>query len=221
MAPGEFDGDHAAGPKGRVLVVFAHPRRHSLTGQVADRFVSALAGNGYRVEVADLVREGFDPVLTESDEPDWENPDKVYSPAVTREMERIRRNEATVMIFPVYWWSMPGVMKGWVDRVWNSGFAYGVRTYPHRRVWLIGIAGAAEGEYVRRHYDQAIRVVLSVGLLEYCGVAERRVELLHGALDGPESAPEILRQAETLAHEFSRSVIRGGEFDPAEQAGQS
>ena len=187
-----------------MLLVLAHPRRGSLTGQVADRFAASLTGNGCHVEVADLVAEKFDPVLREADEPDWANPDKAYSQVAAREMERIRRNDATVMIFPVYWWSMPGIMKGWVDRVWNNGFAYGAGKYPHRRVWLIGVAGSARSAYAERRYDEAMRVCLSVGLLEYCAVAEPRLELLHGALDGTEFPPDILRRAEALAQEFSR-----------------
>jgi NAD(P)H-dependent FMN reductase len=89
-----------------VLLVFAHHRRDSLTGQVADRLVRALAANGNSVEFADRVAEGFDSVLRDDDEPDWDNPDKVYSPAVMGEIERIRRNVATIMVFPVYGWSV-------------------------------------------------------------------------------------------------------------------
>ena len=51
-------------------------------------------------------------MLREPDEPDWGNPDKVYSSGALREMERIERNQATVIVFPVWWWSMPAVLKG-------------------------------------------------------------------------------------------------------------
>jgi len=105
----------------KTLLVVAHPRQNSLTAGVADIFAAGLQKNEHEVEWANLIQEGFDPVLREEDEPDWNNPRKEYSPEVRREMERISRNDATVMIFPVYWWSMPGVLKGWIDRVWNNG----------------------------------------------------------------------------------------------------
>ncbi|MCP4472846.1 MAG: hypothetical protein GY815_19575 [Gammaproteobacteria bacterium] len=81
----------------KTLLVMAHPRRDSLTGTVADVFAGGLEKNGHSVEWANLVEEGFDPVLREADEPGWNDSDKRYSREVQREMERIERNEATLM----------------------------------------------------------------------------------------------------------------------------
>ena len=156
----------------------AHARRSSLTGQVADAFSEAAQANGHAIEMADLAREQFDPVLREEDEPDWNDPDKVYSEDVRREMQRIERNEATVMVFPVYWWSMPALLKGWIDRVWNNGWAYGARKFPQQRAWMIGVAGGLEALLHKRGYDTAIQTQLDVGILDYCGVRERRLQLL-------------------------------------------
>src|SRR5262245_56488305 len=97
-----------------TLLVLDHPRKSSLTAQVADVFMAAGQEKGHRFEFADLHAEGFDPAMQEADEPDWNDSDKVYSEAVQKEMQRIERNEATVMIFPVYWWSMPAMLKGWI-----------------------------------------------------------------------------------------------------------
>jgi NAD(P)H dehydrogenase (quinone) len=186
----------------RTLLVFAHPRRDSLTGQVADRMAQGLAAGGVAVEWADLIAEGFDPVMRQGDEPDWDDPDKIYPPDALREMERVRRNDATVMVFPVYSWSVPAILKGWIDRVWNYGFAYGPRKYPQRRVWMIGVAGNTREDFAKRGYDEAMRVSLDVGTLDYCGVADRRLELLFGATEGAQYPPQILQRAEQLAQEF-------------------
>jgi NAD(P)H dehydrogenase (quinone) len=169
---------------------------------VADAFEAAIAERGHVAERADLVAEGFDPVLWPEDEPDWSDPAKCYSAAVLAEMARIERNEATVMIFPVWWWSMPAVLKGWIDRVWNHGWAYGGRDYPHARVWTPGLAGGDADVYARRGYDAAMRTQIEVGILRYCGVAEPRHELLYGALDGPGATGEIVAAAARLGREF-------------------
>lgn len=185
-----------------TLLVLAHPRRTSLTAQVAEAFMAAAQENGHRFELADLHVEGFDPVMQEDDEPDWDNPDKVYSQAVRREMERVERNEATVMVFPVYWWSMPALLKGWIDRVWNNGWAYGARKFPHRCAWMIGVAGGLEASYAKRGYDTAMSIQLDIGILDYCGVAERRLEMLWGSIEGEPYPKEILSRAALLGREF-------------------
>lgn len=187
----------------KTLLVLAHPRRRSLSGQVADAFAAAAMAKGHEIELADLQAEGFDPVLHEADEPDWNDPAKIYSPAVRREMARIERNEATVMVFPVWWWSMPALLKGWIDRVWNYGWAYGGgKTFPQQRVWMIAIAGADAATYAKRGYDQAMRVELDIGILDYCDIKERRLEMLYGAIEGGDYPAEILAQARALGEVF-------------------
>ena len=185
-----------------TLIVVAHPRQNSLTHAVASTFASGIGKKGHAVEWADLVAENFDPVLREGDEPDWNDPDKTYTPGVLREVERIKRNEATVMIFPVWWWSLPAILKGWIDRVWNHGIAYGARSYPHQRVWMIGVAGVGKSTYRADGYDSAIQTQWKAGILDYCGVADGRVELLFGSMEGPERVAGILARAAEIGAEY-------------------
>jgi len=186
----------------KVLMVLAHPRRASLTGQAAEAFATAATERGHLIEWADLVAEGFDPVLREADEPDWNDGCKVYSAETRQEMVRVEHNDATVMFFPVYWWSMPAILKGWIDRVWNKGWAYGEHKFPQRRVWMVGIAGTLTDAYRKRGYDSAMQTLLDVGILDYCGVAERRVELLFGSIEGEPYPTEILAAARHLGSAF-------------------
>lgn len=186
----------------KILLVTAHPRTQSLTHAAAHAFAEAASGAGHVIEWADLMAEGFDPILREADEPDWSNPAKVYSPAVEAEMARIRRNEATVLVFPVWWWSMPALLKGWIDRVWNNGFAYGEKTYPHSHALMIAIAGAGEDGYKKRGYDGAMRITLETGILDYSEIAGGRLELLYGGMDGGAAAKRIIVRARELGAAF-------------------
>ncbi len=186
----------------KVLLVLAHPRKESLTGAVGGIFAETLSAKGHAVEWADLAAEGFDPVLRPEDEPDWNDPRKSYSAAVRQEMARIDRNDATVMIFPVYWWSVPALLKGWIDRVWNHGWAYGDRKFPQQRAWMVGIAGGDAPSFARRGYDKAIETQLKVGVLDYCGVKDNRCELLYGSLGSSEDIARLLAAARDLADSF-------------------
>lgn len=183
-----------------ILLVVAHPRPGSLTHQAAAAFARTAGAAGHRIDWADLVAEGFDPVLREADEPDWANGGKVYSPAVRAEMARIERNAATVMVFPVWWWSMPAVLKGWIDRVWNNGWAYGGATYPHARVLALAVVGGTREATSAGGYDRAMQVQIEDGILRYCGVAEPRLALLYDALEG--AGAGVLDQAARIGAEF-------------------
>jgi NAD(P)H dehydrogenase (quinone) len=188
----------------KVLVVLDHPRRDSLTGAATDAFMAGLRAAGHAPELADLFREGFDPRMPPADEPDWNDGDKRYSDAVLAEQARVARNDAVALIFPVWWWSVPAMTKGWIDRVWNNGWAYGSRTLAGKRGMMIGIAGAGSASYVKRGYDQAMRVQLGVGILDYCGLENGGVHLLYGAIETDEARAAILRDIGALGRDFDR-----------------
>jgi len=165
-----------------ILVVFDHPRRESLCGALLDAFLEGLTHSGHKAEIADLRREDFDPRLPPADEPDWDDARKVYSPVVLAEQQRILRNDAIAFIFPVWWWSFPATTKGWIDRVWNNGWAYGDRKIPLKKALLIGACAGDEAQFAKRGYDTAIETQLLTGIIKYCGIPEGEFVLLYDLL---------------------------------------
>jgi len=189
-----------------ALLLTAHPRSDSLTSALADHFCKH--AENVQFEYADLYKENFDPRLPVEDEPDWDNSRKVYSDVVQQEMARVERNMATVMVFPIWWWSMPAMMKGWVDRVMNNGWAYGDRTYPHEHFWMIGLAGNDQASFQKRGYDVAVDTQLRVGIMDYCGVAHPRLEILYGSMEGDDVLTGIFDQVGTLGQEFANLITK-------------
>lgn len=206
-----------------ALLVFAHPRPDSLTGQVARRLRDHLTSTGSTVDLLDIHEEGFDPRLTPVDEPDWEDRDKQYSPEVHRHMDRIAAADDIVVVFPVWWFSVPAQLKGWIDRVWNYGFAYG-RSTPRlagkRMVWL-GLAGDTADRYAASGLGAALDLQLRVGVSEFCGIADATVRLLHGTeLSGvpphqrSARALDVLAQAEAaVSHALSTARAPSAAID--------
>ena len=168
----------------KVLVVFDHPRRHSFCGAVLDELIAGLAEAGHEVEIADLHAQG-DPRMAEADEPDWNDPDKRYSAAVLAEQARIARNEVLAFVFPVWWWSLPAMLKGWIDRVWNNGWAV--------------------EDYQRRGYDEAMVTQLVTGIMNYCGIPEAELRLLYDVTDaaGAERRQVQLREVRALGRSLA------------------
>ena len=182
-----------------ILIVFDHPRRDgSFCGAVLDYLQQGLSSAGNTSEVADLRAEGFDPRLPIADEPDWEDPDKVYSAEVLREQERVMCADALAFVFPVWWWSFPAATKGWIDRVWNHGWAYGARTLPHKKALLIGTASSDAAAYAKRGYDRAMETQLVTGIIHYCGIPEGHLELLYDVMAGPETRDAQLARVRDL-----------------------
>ncbi|MER7515080.1 NAD(P)H oxidoreductase [Streptomyces sp. NPDC126499] len=188
-----------------TLLVHAHPRTDSLTAQVAGLAHSRLKEEGQTVDVLDLYAEGFDPVLRPADEPDWENREKTYSPTVHAHMDRILAADDIVVVFPVWWMAPPAVLKGWIDRVWNYGFAYG-RSKPRlaakRMLWL-ALMGSPEEEIERLGLSTALDVQLRLAVSRYCGIEDASVAIVYGTeLSGvpralrPERVRDLLESAE-------------------------
>ena len=127
----------------KILVVLCHPRPDSLTSQIAKAFSEGATKAGHQVEILDLYKENFDPVLRIEDEPNdgtLEN----YSLEVQTEFERLNNNDAVVMVFPLWWWSVPAMLKGWIDRVWNYGLMYGSNEHNVKKGLMIAVAGATK-----------------------------------------------------------------------------
>jgi NAD(P)H dehydrogenase (quinone) len=186
-----------------ILLVVVHPRSDSLTHAVARAFAQGTEVVGHRVVWADLYAERFNPVLLAADEPDWDDLTKTYSPEVRAEMARIEAADATVIVFPVWWWSMPAMLKGWIDRVWNHGWAYGDGArYPHQRVWMLAVAGGTGAQFSKRGYDTAMATQIETGVLRYCGVDEARLIMLYGTLEGTAKCEAVVAEARALGAEF-------------------
>jgi NAD(P)H dehydrogenase (quinone) len=186
----------------KILLVLCHPRADSFTAAIADTFAKHAIASGHEVERADLYREGFDPVMRENDEPSWDNLDKIYSDEVLAEMARIERNEAIVMVCPIWWWSFPAMLKGWVDRVWNLGFAYGPSKLSLQKGMLIGTCASNAERFARHGTDTAIQTQLGSGIMGYCGIDEYCVELFHDAVLDNNTREGLLLRAGVLGDRF-------------------
>jgi len=167
----------------KVLIVVAHPRKDSLTMSIAKRLISGIEASGNKYELLDLYKEKFNPVLTSPDEPDWNKPDKIYSDEVIREMQRIESSDALVFVFPVWWYSVPAIMKGYLDRVWNFGFAYGdSKKLPVKQIRWVALTGFTQAKLEKRNYDQMMEHYFNVGLAGFVGVKDSKVHFITNTL---------------------------------------
>ena len=195
-----------------VLVVFAHPRRASFTGELADAFCAGLEAAGHTVEFADLAREGFDPLLDDG-QFGLETALDPVSPRpadVVAEQDRLGRAQGLVFIYPFWWSDVPALLKGWFDRVWSYGYAYAYEE-DRSRTTRLGIlkalalcpAGHTDEKLDALGLREAHHRVMVEDRLLGVGIPEARLALL-GGLSGnpPEVRARLLIRAEELGRAF-------------------
>lgn len=177
----------------KTLIVISHPRKNSLTSNVARAIADGIVENGGQVDLLDLYREEFNPTLYIEDEADYNNIHKTYSKEVMKEIERIKSVDEIIFVFPIYWHSLPAMLKGYIDRVFNYGFAYGGgNKLPVDRIRWIPLAGNTQKQYAKRDYDLNISHQLNLGIANYVGVEDSKVDFIWDSLgENITESPEI------------------------------
>ena len=107
----------------RIQVVHCHPLTDSYDHALFRAIVETLETNGHAVVATDLYREGFQPAMTERERRSYMGND--YEAAgVADYAATLKRMEGLILCFPHWWFAMPAMLKGWVDRVWGPGIAF-------------------------------------------------------------------------------------------------
>lgn len=198
-----------------ALVVVAHPKSvsfvHTVAANVAEGFAQSDPNNSW--EIADLAAEGFDPRFTANDIREHLRTAQP-SADVLAEQTRIDRADALILVYPVYWWSMPGLLKGWIDRVFANGWAYDegadgrlVKRLRHLPVHLVAIGGASQRTYARHGYFGAMKTQIDHGIFNYCGAPVKTSELL--LRSDVDDLAEHLEKARTIGINASRHPETG------------
>lgn len=125
-----------------ILIVYAHQEPTSFNRAMVDTAVRTLTAAGHEVEVSDLYAMSFEPAATRADFQEMRDSNRfgyareqyyaqrtgTFAPDIAAEMDKLRRCDTLILQFPLWWFSMPAIMKGWIDRVFANGFAYGGST---------------------------------------------------------------------------------------------
>ncbi len=125
-----------------ILLVHAHPERTSVTHRLVESALDVLTEQGHEVEQSDLYAMRWKAVFDAEDFPARLDPRRLsfidesrhayaggrQTADVENEQRKLRAADAVILHFPLWWFGMPAIMKGWIDRVWAYGLAYGYRS---------------------------------------------------------------------------------------------
>lgn len=127
----------------KIFIVHAHPEPQSFCTAMKDTAVETFQSLGHEVQVSDLHQMNWNPVASSNDFEVRSQPDYlVYaleqresyksgkiSPDIQVEIDKLKWCDVLIFNFPMYWFSVPAILKGWIDRVFVSGFCYGGKRF--------------------------------------------------------------------------------------------
>ncbi len=122
-----------------ILIVYAHPEPRSFNGALKDVAIETLRTAGHEVVLSDLYAMRFEAVIGPADfQGDRADAEVLsipheqmrayktgtFAPDIIAEQDKLRRADLVIFQFPLWWFGMPAILKGWADRVFARGFAY-------------------------------------------------------------------------------------------------
>ncbi|WP_172332196.1 NAD(P)H-dependent oxidoreductase [Mangrovicoccus sp. HB161399] len=100
----------------RALVVYCHPKPDSFNAGVLRLVLEKLDAAGAEVKVSDLYADGFQPILSAGELDSYLDCPGNVGP-VEREVEKVRWCDTLIFVYPTWWYGLPAMLKGWLDRV--------------------------------------------------------------------------------------------------------
>jgi len=175
-----------------VFVVYWHPEPKSFNGAMFRNARKVLADVGHDVKTSNLHELQFDPVSSRKNFSSVKDQDYFkqqieemyatdingFSAEIQAEMEKIEWCDLMIWQFPLWWFGLPGIFKGWVDRVfamgriYGSGHIYETGVFRGKKAMLSLTTGGPEEAYCKGGFNGDINAILRPihrGMLEFVG----------------------------------------------------
>lgn len=107
----------------RALVVYCHPDPGSFNAAIRDLICTRLQASGAETRLLDLYADGFQPLLSQAEWQAYLDPAQNTLP-VARDVEALRWCDTLIFVYPTWWYGLPAMLKGWLDRVMLPDVAF-------------------------------------------------------------------------------------------------
>lgn len=161
-----------------ALIIYAHPNPFSFNHAIRQEVEELLKQKGYSIKVSDLYNLDFDPVLKSQDFLLLKSGS--VADDVKAEQEKVAWASLLVVIHPIWWTGFPAILKGYFDRVFSNGFAFGFeggtlkKLLDGKRAVVISTHGMPHELYDPAMYD-AFRQTQDLGIFSFCGFEVKHI----------------------------------------------
>ncbi len=175
-----------------ILIVYAHPEPQSMNGSLFQTAKETLQKMGHHVQTTDLYHKAFHPASGRANFNSVKDAvyykqqvEEIYAgevngfvPELEEEMKKIEECDLMILQFPLWWFGLPAILKGWVDRVFAIGRAYGqgqmyeTGIFKGKKAMLSLTTGSGPEKYISDGFEGDIMGILRPihrGILQFTG----------------------------------------------------
>lgn len=232
----------------RALIVLAHSEKTSFNYAMKEAAIEALKKKGWEVVESDLYAMNFNPLISRQDitgnlkdSENFQYPSESalaykegrLSPDIVAEQKKLEAADLVIFQFPMHWFGVPAILKGWFDRVLVGGFAFTYATmydqgpFKNKKTLLSITTGSSGSMYSLQGIHGDMNVVLwpiQSGTLHFCGFQVLEPQLVYGiGHTPPDARTQILegwkKRLETVWDETPLYFPPSSLFDLNFQAG--
>jgi putative NADPH-quinone reductase len=221
----------------KIFLVYAHHEQKSFNHAMYQKAISALTDAGHEVKTSDLYGMAFNPVSNRKNFSSVYDPEylkqqleevhatKVNGFSADIEAELLKLEWCDIMIwqFPLWWFGVPAILKGWVDRVFAMGRTYGNGrfyengTFRKKRALLSLTTGGAPEAYTKGGFNGDLLNMLKPihrGIMQFTGFSVLAPHVVYGPVrKSPEDRErELEAWGERLVHLCREQTITVGDY---------
>ncbi len=221
----------------KVLIVYWHPEPKSFNHAMFEMAIETLTGDGNEVSISDLHAMTFNPVSSRSNfttvkDPNFFKPQleeihatehRGFAGDLEAEMGKVEWCDLMIWQFPLWWFSVPAVLKGWVDRVFAMGRFYGSGRFYEtgvctgKRAMLSLTTGGGEEHYRPGGFNGDMMSILRPihrGMLQFVGFDVLAPQIVYGPahMDEPQRLAALEHYRHRLAYIDKEQPIEVGHY---------
>ena len=191
----------------KVLILYAHPNPNSFCSAIRQRVEETLSKKGIDYKVRDLYQMRFNPTLS-GEELVALSQGRVLDD-VKAEQELIKESDTLIFIFPMWWYSFPAILKGYIDRVFSYGFAYAEEDgqikglLKEKRALVLCTLGGTEEDY--GDFAHCVESVFR-NTFTFCGIDVPLVKFFYAVpYVSHEERLKYLEEVETIVRDLTQT----------------
>lgn len=221
----------------KILIVYAHPEPKSMNGAMFQEAVETFTAAGHEVQTTDLYAMQFNPVSGRHNFNSTFDPaffkqqlEEVHAtkingfiPGLDTEQQKVEWCDLMIWQFPLWWFSVPAILKGWVDRVFAMGRIYGgghiyeTGTFVGKKAMLSLTTGGKEADYFKNGFNGDLLSMLKPlhrGILQFTGFSVLHPQVVYGParISPAERAEALAGWRSRLLDVFGETPIEVGTY---------